>query len=96
MRCLRCLNARSRQREDALASCGMQRLEACMQSPASSSGSGLASACFIAVSRRCGDGEKIDGRDMEVGECFGKPAGAVLSCGIFVRFPKRRFTALDL
>ena len=68
---LRYLNARSRQREDALASCGMQRLEACMQSPASSSESGLASACFIAVSRRCSDGEKIDGRDMEVGECFG-------------------------
>jgi len=38
-----------------------------MLSSASSSGSGLASARFIAVSRRCSDGEKIDGRDMEVG-----------------------------
>src|SRR5436190_19728138 len=68
---LRCLNARSRQWEDALASCGLQRLEACMLSSASSSGSGLASARFIAVSRRCSGGEKIDGRDMEVGEYFG-------------------------
>jgi hypothetical protein len=45
-----------------------------MQSPASSSGSELASACFIAVSRRCSDGEKIDGRDMEV---RWEPAGKV-------------------
>ena len=41
-----------------------------MLSSASSSGSGLASARFIVVSRRCSDGEKIDGRDMEVGGVF--------------------------
>ena len=56
--------------EDALETCGLQRLEACKLLSASSSGSGLVSARFITVSRRCSDGEKIDGCDMEVGECF--------------------------
>ena len=41
-----------------------------MLSSASSSRSGLASALFIAVSRRCSHGEKIDGRDMEVWGVF--------------------------
>jgi hypothetical protein len=61
-----------------------------MQSPASSSGSGLTGACFIAVSRRCSNGEKIDGRDMEVRtDCRRKVTiqtcmALFLSCGIRV------------
>lgn len=51
--------------------CGLQRSKAYKLLSASSSGLGLASARFIAVSKRCSDDEKIDGYDMEVGKCFG-------------------------